>query len=97
MSAQPFKIEVASRVLEDLRGRLERTRWANDVTDTGWQYGTSADYLQDLLQYWSPCSSSPWSALARTRYRATVWIAFPCDGRNTRRDPWPAVYALARG
>jgi pimeloyl-ACP methyl ester carboxylesterase len=52
MPVVPFEIEVPSNVLEDLRTRLERTRWANDVTDAGWQYGTSAAYLEDLLKYW---------------------------------------------
>jgi pimeloyl-ACP methyl ester carboxylesterase len=52
MRATPFKIDVADSVLDDLRVRLERTRWADDVENAGWQYGTSADYLRTLCQHW---------------------------------------------
>jgi pimeloyl-ACP methyl ester carboxylesterase len=52
MSVKPFKIEIAEQTLEDLRRRLENTRWANEIADTGWEYGTNPDYLKELVEYW---------------------------------------------
>lgn len=53
MSAKPFKISVPESVLKDLRDRLARTRWVDDLKDAGWTYGTSLEYLQELVAYWS--------------------------------------------
>ncbi|MGH7535966.1 MAG: epoxide hydrolase family protein, partial [Gemmatimonadales bacterium] len=52
MQIEPFEIRVAEDVLEDLRGRLRRTRWPALVPGTGWLEGTDAGYLHDLVAYW---------------------------------------------
>ena len=49
---QPFRIEVADTVLKDLQERLSRTRLPDEVTDTGWEYGTNLAYMRELLDYW---------------------------------------------
>jgi pimeloyl-ACP methyl ester carboxylesterase len=49
---EPFLVSVSDEVLEDLRMRLKRTRWADDFANDGWQYGTNTAYLKDLLAYW---------------------------------------------
>lgn len=49
---QPFSIHVGDDVLADLRQRLERTRWPDQIPDTGWDYGTDGAYLQELVAYW---------------------------------------------
>ena len=49
---QPFDITVPDEVLDDLMDRLERTRWPDQIPDTGWDYGTNLAYLQDLCAYW---------------------------------------------
>ena len=49
---QPFDITVAAEVLEDLDDRLGRTRWPDQIPDTGWDYGTNLAYLQELCAYW---------------------------------------------
>jgi epoxide hydrolase len=48
----PFKIAVADAVLRDLKERLARTRWPNQVDDTGWEYGVPVVYMKELVQYW---------------------------------------------
>jgi pimeloyl-ACP methyl ester carboxylesterase len=53
MSAiEPFDITVPEEVLDDLKERLGRTRWPDQIPDTGWEYGTNLAYLQDLCAYW---------------------------------------------
>ncbi len=47
-----FRIEVADRVLDDLRERLARTRWPAMIPGSGWDYGTDTDYLRELCEYW---------------------------------------------
>ncbi len=49
---QPFKIEVSDEILHDLRERLARTRFPDEVPNTGWEYGTNLAYLKQLLEYW---------------------------------------------
>jgi pimeloyl-ACP methyl ester carboxylesterase len=49
---QPFDITVDEAVLDDLKDRLGRTRWPDQIPDTGWDYGTNLAYLQELCAYW---------------------------------------------
>ena len=49
---KPFRIDVSDEVLADLRARLARTRWPNQLGGAGWDYGTELGYLQDLCAWW---------------------------------------------
>jgi microsomal epoxide hydrolase len=49
---EPFSIDVPDEVLDDLRDRLARTRWPDQIPGTGWEYGTNLAYLQELCEYW---------------------------------------------
>jgi len=48
----PFRIEVPQADLDDLRARLARTRWPDQLKDVGWDYGIPLDYLSELAEYW---------------------------------------------
>ena len=52
MQLEPFVIDVDEPVLEDLQRRLALTRLADEPDDAGWDYGTSASYLRELVEYW---------------------------------------------
>ena len=52
MAPSPFVIQVAQPVLDDLRVRLDRTRWPSDLGDPGWTFGASVPYMKDLVTYW---------------------------------------------
>src|SRR5467141_4022806 len=52
MSVQAFTITIAQSTLDDLRERLARTRWPDEVEGAGWDYGTNLDYLKTLVDYW---------------------------------------------
>jgi microsomal epoxide hydrolase len=49
---RPFRVDVPEAVLDDLRERLTRTRWPDQIPNTSWDYGTDLAYLQDLCDYW---------------------------------------------
>ena len=52
MTPKPFTIAVPEGVLSDLRGRLARVRWPDEVPDGGWRYGTDLAYMKELVAYW---------------------------------------------
>jgi epoxide hydrolase len=43
---------VPRAVLDDLRERLERTRWPEQIPGSGWAYGTNLDELRALCEHW---------------------------------------------
>jgi microsomal epoxide hydrolase len=49
---QPFTVRLPEEVLVDLRQRLQRVRWPDDIPGSGWQYGTDLGYLRQLVAYW---------------------------------------------
>lgn len=53
MEVEPFRIDVAEEVLEDLRERIRRTRWPDQIPGVGWEQGTELANLRDLLGYWA--------------------------------------------
>jgi pimeloyl-ACP methyl ester carboxylesterase len=52
MSIQSFNIAIPQATLDDLRERLARTRWTDEVEGAGWDYGTNLAYLKELVDYW---------------------------------------------
>ncbi|RIL05477.1 MAG: epoxide hydrolase [Proteobacteria bacterium] len=52
MTIEPFRIEVSDADLADLRERLARTRFPDQIEGAGWDYGTELSYLQELVAYW---------------------------------------------
>ena len=49
---RPFRINVSEDDLEDLRRRLARTRWPDELPGVGWRYGVPVGYLKELAEYW---------------------------------------------
>ena len=52
MAVTPFKVEVPDATLQDLKERLDRTRWPDEIPGSNWDYGTNLDYLKELVEYW---------------------------------------------
>ena len=50
---RPFRIEVPQADLDDLRERLARTRWPDELPGVGWSRGVPLGYLKDLADYWA--------------------------------------------
>ena len=52
MDIQPFEVRIPQTDLDDLRDRLGRPRWTNELPGVGWDYGVSLDYVKGLVEYW---------------------------------------------
>jgi microsomal epoxide hydrolase len=52
MAVQSFKIDISEAALDDLRSRLDATRWPEGLRDAAWNDGTSEVYLKELIHYW---------------------------------------------
>jgi microsomal epoxide hydrolase len=52
MEVKSFKIDVKQEELDDLKNRLARTRWVDELEETGWETGTNVRYMKELTDYW---------------------------------------------
>lgn len=50
---QPFQVAISDDVLDDLRSRLRRTRWPDQVEGQNWRQGTELGFLRGLCNYWA--------------------------------------------
>ena len=50
---EPIHIHIPDETLDDLRTRLRRTRWPDQVPGIGWQQGTDLEWLHKLVSYWT--------------------------------------------
>jgi pimeloyl-ACP methyl ester carboxylesterase len=49
---RPFRIDIGQADLDDLRDRLGRTRWPDQLPGVGWDYGIALDDVRGLAEYW---------------------------------------------
>jgi hypothetical protein len=56
----PFRLDVPDGELADLRHRLRQTRFTAGLRDDTWDFGTSPQYLRELVTYW--LDQYDWSA-----------------------------------
>jgi epoxide hydrolase len=50
---RPFRIDVPQADLEDLRDRLARSRWPDELSGVGWSRGVPLGHLRELAAYWA--------------------------------------------
>ncbi len=50
---KPFTIDSPEATLTDLRERLQRTRWPDQLDAYGWEQGSELGYTQALARYWA--------------------------------------------
>jgi epoxide hydrolase len=63
MTIHPFTIAIPQAALDDLRERLARTHWPDELPGVDWNYGVPLDYVRRLAEHW------------RTSYDWRVWEA----------------------
>lgn len=53
MSIERFAIPYSEAAVADLRARLGRTRWPDEIAGSGWQHGADVAYLREICRYWA--------------------------------------------
>ena len=49
---EKFDVRVPEAVLDDLKERLARTRWPDQMDGVGWDYGSELGTVKELCEYW---------------------------------------------
>jgi len=92
---KPFLCHVPDEVLADLKDRLARTRWPDQLDGAGWDYGTERSYLQELCTYWR--DTFDWRA-AEARFNRFPQFTTEIAGENVHfyhiRSPEPDALPL---
>ena len=70
MSIHPFVVDVAQATLDDLRERLARTQWPDEVADAGWEYGSNLASMRALVEHWR--TSFDWRTEERAMNEAAL-------------------------
>lgn len=52
MTPTPYIVRIGDDILADLRERLARVRWPDEIPGSAWNYGTNLAYLRELIEYW---------------------------------------------
>jgi microsomal epoxide hydrolase len=60
MQPDAFTLRIGDAAINELRGRLLRTRFPDQAPGEPWEYGTNVDYLRGLVEYWA--SKFDWRA-----------------------------------
>ncbi|MGH7383805.1 MAG: epoxide hydrolase family protein [Candidatus Rokuibacteriota bacterium] len=100
MDIRPFAVDVTQATLDDLRDRLARTRWPDEVEGAGWDYGASLAYMRELVEYWR--ASFDWRAAERAMNRVPHFRA-QVDGvgihlvHERGRGPAPLPLLITHG
>ena len=50
MDVPPYEIEIPDAVFDDLKDRLARTRWSDEIPGSEWDYGTNMAYMKELVE-----------------------------------------------
>src|SRR5215475_1432984 len=52
MAPEAFVLRIPDTAIADLKTRLGLTRFPDAAPGEPWAYGTSVDYIRDLVSYW---------------------------------------------
>jgi len=96
MALEPFTVNIPQQLLDDLRDRLGRTRWPDEVRGAGWDYGANLVYMKELIGYWR--DGFDWRAQERAMNRFSHYRV-KVDGfglhlvreQGRGKDPLPLV------
>ncbi len=95
MDITPFTIAIPDADIDDLRDRLARTRWTNELPGVGMDYGLALEYIQGLVAYWR--EGYDWRA-EEARLNTFPQFTTEIDGQNIHflhiRSPEPDATPL---
>lgn len=52
MAVSPLPVPFSQAAVDDLRIRLARTRWPDEISGHEWDYGFSLGFLKEICEYW---------------------------------------------
>jgi epoxide hydrolase len=92
---KPFTVNIPQSTLDDLRERLERTQWPDELPGVDWNYGVPLGYVKKLVDYWrTEYNWRKWEAKLNEHPQFTTTI----DGQNIHflhvRSPEPDALPL---
>jgi pimeloyl-ACP methyl ester carboxylesterase len=64
MALQHYELPFSQAAVDDLRERLRRTRWLDQIPGSLWEYGFDVAFLQDICRYWA--AQFDWRAQLQT-------------------------------
>ena len=91
---QVFTLPYSDAAVEDLRSRLARTRWPDEIPGSGWEYGVDLEFMRQLCDYWK--DQFDWKAQIQKlsafhHYRCNVgWRRRFTSFTNAARDRRPS-------
>jgi pimeloyl-ACP methyl ester carboxylesterase len=100
MTVEPFQIQISDAAVDELRARLARTRFVDEVSGADWDYGTNLSYLRELIAYFA--EQFDWRAQERRLGRLAHFRA-DVDGHGLHfvhargRGPAPLPLLLTHG
>ncbi|MFD9377622.1 epoxide hydrolase family protein [Streptomyces sp. NPDC059999] len=90
-----FRLDVGEGELDDLRRRLERVRWPDELSGVGWAYGMPLSEVKELVRYWR--EEYDWRA-AEARINGWAQYTTEIDGATVHfahlRSPEPHATPL---
>jgi pimeloyl-ACP methyl ester carboxylesterase len=91
----PYRIDISQGALDDLRDRLGRTRWPDELPGVGWDLGVPLDYLKGLAGYWATAYDWRGQEAALNEFAQFTTVI---DGQNVHflhvRSPEPEALPL---
>ncbi len=88
LQPQPFHLNVHDDVLDDLRERLTRTRWPDEIPGSGWKHGASLAFMRRLTERWR--DGFDWR-VQEAKLNAVDQFQLPLDSINLHFVHQPAV------
>jgi pimeloyl-ACP methyl ester carboxylesterase len=92
---RPFRIDIPQTDLDDLRDRLDRSRWPDELPGAGWDYGVTLDYVKELAERWR--TSFDWRKV-EARINEFPQFTSTIDGQNVHflhvRSPEPGAFPV---
>ena len=79
MSITPYTIAIPQADLDDLKARLARVRWTNELPDVSTDYGVSLESVKRLVKYWQ--DSYDWR-IWEAKLNAYPQFTTNIDGQN---------------
>ena len=75
------------------RGRLERTRWPDDLANETWTFGVERGYLRELIAYWH--DAYDWREHEAAMNTFSSPLRTPGIGYVETADLWLRLHCLA--